>query len=150
MPAVAAMPTYPFLPKSLTRRFTNIAVRVLDWWIAQVRVASTCENRDESLASTLFLKYLDFLVSRNASEHFNQKHDLTEPPVDQQIRTAQIIRLRIQRLEAGFWLDELDAALLDVKTADSRSRQKRANPIDVDLERCKETQIRNVHFQELE
>ena len=130
LPCVAAMPTHLFIPKSLTRRYSMLAVSVLTWWLEE---AGGGGIGDRGKAATLFLKVFDTLITRDMKSD-QPRSKVHEVPNEEPVHVAQQIRSRIQRLEAGFWLEMLDDLILDSKVQQEKAALRRTIAVAVDTE----------------
>ena len=138
-PEVLNLPTYTFVPKSLVRRYAVLATSVFEWWLKE---ASDGTDGDRARAVSLFLRVFDFAVTRDVRIQ-NKGNSLQETQKDEGVSVAKQIKSRIQRLEAGFWLAELEEALRDNSNAQEKAAERRvvaaAQDVEADSTRNLET-----------
>ena len=110
IPDVSTLPTHALVPKSLGRRYSKLGSAVFDWWL---KTTQGGESDGHVEASTLFLRVFDYLLTRDMRTHPGGHKLVNELPKEEEVIVAQYMRVRVQRMEVGFWLDELDLALVD-------------------------------------
>ena len=55
--------------------------------------------------------------------------------MEEHVQATQMIRKRIQRMESGFWLEEIDEALEDVRKASERALSRRLTAAGEDAQK---------------
>ena len=125
MPDVGALPTYVYVPKSLTRRYARQANLILKWWIKE------CDRRQPNVrhfeAANLFLLWFDFLLTRNNTGLEETRS--TDHAKKEEVEPLKIIKSRLQKIEAGEWLVLIDDALLDIAKDGKRAESRRIEGI---------------------
>ena len=74
-----------------------------------------------------------FLISRDSGGH-EDKSRLQEEPHQDGVHANKVVKERIQRMEAGLWLAEVDRALADVKEANEKTIARRIQASGADGE----------------
>ena len=124
LPEVSALPTYDFIPKSLTRRYGKLTAAAFEWWLEEVRQCDPGSNDVSRVCATLFLKHIDYVISRD-TQLLNDRHKLQVGQERDYIHCAKIIRERLQRPEQGHWLEEVSSAITDSNETQTRMDQQR-------------------------
>ena len=134
LPVVGTVPTYNFIPKSLTRRYGKLAAVAFRWWFDEVQQNGTGSNDESRIAATLFLHHFDYIISRD-TQMLDERHKLQVGQEKDYIHCAKIVRERMQRMEQGYWLDEVAAAVSDSEQAQNYMNQQRVVPSEADAEK---------------
>ena len=118
-----------FIPKSLTKRYSVVAVGVFDWWLEEI---SSGMAHERGKVATLFLRVFNFLLTRDCR---NLKSSaLQELPENHDVAVALQIRSRLQQMEAGLWLVVLDEAIEDTRQVSQNCAERRVVAASVDTE----------------
>ena len=112
---VVPLSTYTYIPKSLGRRYAKLATTAINRWLKEIEHGSVLHAPSWTRAATLFLIFFDYLVARDITAIGGGEAGTSNQVKSQQI--AGIVRLRLQALEQGQWLQIIDNALRDTNLA---------------------------------
>ena len=124
LPVVAPLSGHMFIPKGPVRRYSRFATSAISWWITELENGSALHAPDRALCATLFLRSLDFLIARDAKAA-PEANGLAPNPLVESALTSRTIRLRLQMLEQGKWLDAVDSAVADANEAIAHAAARR-------------------------